>query len=80
MLAYSMFLSICWELLPLEKFHSLNMNKLQLLNIGLDDQESPLEASRWLLSNNPIPSSFCQQKDLPYLFEFHCSVHSQENN
>ena len=58
----------------------LNMNKLQLLNIGLDDQESPLEASRWLLSNNPIPSSFCQQKDLPYLLEFHCSVHSQENN
>ena len=58
----------------------LKIDTVRLLNIGLDDQESPLEASRWLLSNNPIISSFCQQEDMPYLFEFHCSVHSQDSN
>lgn len=58
----------------------LKMDRLQLLNIGLDDQESPLEASRWLLSNNPISSSFCQREDMPYLFEFHCSIHSQNSD
>ena len=58
----------------------LQMPNLQLLNVGLDDQESPLEASRWLLTNNPIDASFCQTKNKPYLFEFHCAVHAQVPN
>ena len=52
----------------------LNTAQLRLLNEGLDDQESPLEAARWFLTNNPIDSAFCETESLPFLFQFYCST------